>query len=205
MRLTKSLTLTMLILVIIATLIALLVPWQCSQAQTAGTAGSFSLSFDYSAGVDRAMQKQLGPEWIAVVKERLREAWRNHKSTATEAYKAGLSELFDDGIDPDLLLKTESNQLQKIADSVKIRKERKAALIKAAELQAVEPNIGKAYSPRQLFVESFPSEGGGGSAPLQGPGASDSDIRTAAIVIIVVVSVLFLAGYGAYALARGVR
>jgi hypothetical protein len=152
---------------------------KCAEAQTAGT---INMAFDYSAGVDKAMIQQHGTDWISsFAKPQLREAWKNQKSTASEAYKAAAAEVFDESIDPELLLKSETNMLQRIADSVAARKARKAqveadsvaaaqqtrgsliiekdgyrAVVSDPELVSMnrlQPiAVGKAYSPRLDFL-----------------------------------------------------
>lgn len=83
MKLDKPLRILIPALIVLAILCALLVPWRCS-AQTAGTAGTITLSIDYTAQQDADMTAEHGEGWKAWLDGRLREAARNHFGTATE-------------------------------------------------------------------------------------------------------------------------
>lgn len=219
MRIDKTLSIVIPAFVVLAVLIALLVPWQCAQAQTAGT---INMAFDYSAGVDRAMIKQHGTDWInTFAKPQLREAWKNHRSTVLDSYKASAAEIFDESIDPELLLKSESNILQRIADSVATRKARKlqreadsiaatkqtqGALIiekdgyrsAVSDPELIGLNIGKAYSPRFAFLQDIADSK---PAPVPPSGlAIDEDGFVAYVVIVHALAIVGLVAIGIWLL-----
>lgn len=178
MRIDKPLAIVIPVLIVLAVLLALLVPWRCS-AQT-GTAGTISLSIDYTARQDEIMTAQYGPDWQAVVKQRhWREAWKNLLGTAREANRERKAVVFGDDFDQ-YLTRPETRRLQEIYDSAQIRKatleaERRLADSAAATGQEIgehrieengirevvtDPeligmNVGKGLSSRLEFLGSF--------------------------------------------------
>ena len=69
-------------------------------------------------------------------------------------------------------------------------------------------NIGKAYSPRMLFIQTLPgTEGGGGGIPKANSGPYISSGQAWGIVgtLVVITAIVVFAGYGVYAIIRGVK
>jgi len=206
---------------VIAFIVFALFAWQKCSAQTAG---SFTMTYDYSAAVDRAMIKLHGADWVnTYAKPQLREAYKNHKNTALDGYKQSVSEVFDESIDPDLLLKSETNTLHKIIDSVAVRKVRKAQQIAdsiaAAQTQGsliiekdgyrslvadptlIGMNIGKALSPRLAFLEGFEDTQPAPAPPSGLPFNEDAFITYVYVVHILAVVGVIAIGYWIYTVA----
>lgn len=92
MKLDKPLRIAIPALIVIAILIAFLLPWQCAQAQTAG---EFTMTFSYGANVDEQFTEMRGANWIKSMKDELREHWQNRKNEAKESYAQRRAQLFN--------------------------------------------------------------------------------------------------------------
>ena len=173
-RFDKTNTITMIALAVVIGLIALFVPFQCAKSQTAGT---LTNSIDYTERQDAVLTEQYG-DWQKVVKSNWREAYRNLLSTAREGYKARRASLFDAEELEKYLTQTESRQVNRALDSARARQaaeieqrriadsiaatQTQGSLIAPAEEQPERyaANIGKALSPRMLFLEGVEETGG---------------------------------------------
>lgn len=211
MRIDRSLSFGIPALVLVAIALALLLPWQCARGQSTGTAGEFSLTFQYSAGVDRAMTRQYGTDWInTFARPTLREAWKNHRSNALDAFRNAASELFSDDIDASLLTNAERKTLNTILDNVAARKVEKAriadSIARAAETQGAIalPGVGKSLSTRLLFLADVGDSGSGGNSPHAGHSQfTTGEVWTGIAILAAVVAIAGLALYGGYKLIRG--
>ncbi len=121
-------------LVALAIILALVLPWKCSAQTFKGD--SITITVSYSAAVDEWMTKQYGTNtWPAEIRQQWRELWKNRVSEGKEAYKRGLSDMFDfDGAsglnkaDQDVLLQMKAKQdawkeKKRIADSTAVANE----------------------------------------------------------------------------------
>lgn len=211
MRIDRPVSIALIMFVLLAIALALLLPWQCARGQSTGTAGEFSLTFQYSAGVDRAMQRQYGTDWLnSFARAKLREAWQNHKSATLEAFKANAAEIFSDDIDATLLTNAERKTINTILDNVAARKTEKARIADSIarvteKLGAIAlPGVGKSLSTRLLFLADVGDSGSGGNSPHAGHSQFTSgEVWTGIAILAAVVAIAGLALYGAYKLIRG--
>jgi hypothetical protein len=81
------------ILVVLALIIALVLPWKCS-AQVF-KADSITVTVPYSAQVDEFMAKMYGAKWPAEIRSQWRELYKNRVSEGREAWKRGMTNMFD--------------------------------------------------------------------------------------------------------------
>ncbi len=107
--------------------IALLFPLQYACGQSTGTAGEFTLTFQYSKIVDQQLTEQYGKNWRDVISAELREHWKNVKNTAKDTYEKNRAALFSVD-DPAILTAGEQRKLIELADTARVRIERKRAL-----------------------------------------------------------------------------
>lgn len=127
MRIDRPSSIALFMFAIFAIALALLLPWQCARGQSTGTAGEFSLTFQYSKIVDQQLTEQYGKNWRDVISAEMREHWKNVKSTAKETYEKNRAALFSVD-DPAILTAAEQRKLIELADTARIRIERKRAL-----------------------------------------------------------------------------
>lgn len=130
MKLGKSLKIALPLLVVIAILIALLFPWQCSQAQTARKEGQLTITIDYTANQDAALTELYGKDWAQTIRNQWREAFRNRVQEARQAYKDRRASIFDEQLST-YLTDTEKRQLSRAYDSALVR-------LKADEVRKAE-------------------------------------------------------------------
>ncbi len=187
----------------------------------AQTAGEFTMSFTYSAAVDEQMTEQYGPDWIKIEKDRIREGWQNRKNQAKEAFAQRRAALFnfDDVSGLSAADKTKLRELyakqrayeleqKRLADSVAAAQTRGSLITPAEEMPArYAANVGKAYSPRTLFLQEIAAPGttgGGGGAPppLAHGYITGGEVAIVVAVLVVGAVAVIAAGYGVYHLVK---
>lgn len=222
MQLDKSLRIVIPVLIVLAIVLAALLPWRCS-AQTAGT---IDFSRDYSAKLDEIMTEQYGADWKRLVRDNWAEAWKNLTSSAREQYRERRGSLFDDEGLEKYLTQQEARQVARALDSARARKtveeveRQRADSIAAAQQtqgavisredtpQLAGLGIGKMLSPRMEITDGWIDEGGGGGggAPITvGHGlerAMGEGLAKLAVYTVVGVAVIVLVIYGIVRLAR---
>jgi hypothetical protein len=199
MKLDSTLKIVLPILVIVALIIALVLPWKCS-AQVY-RADSITVTVSYSALVDEWMTKKYGTnKWPAQIRAEWRELYKNRLSEGKEAYQRDLSIMFDfDGAsgltkaDQGVLLQLKAKQdaykteQQRLADSTA------AAAKPVGEVINTRPeiyaNVGKALSPRMAFLHDV-----GESKPPPAPPSGLPFNEDAVITYIYVVHILAIVG-----------
>lgn len=166
MRFDKPTTITVAVLAVIVTALALFVPWKCS-AQTAGT---FNLSQGYTATQDAIMTSMYGNTWSAIIKAELLEHLKNRFSEAREQYRKKATDavaLPDE--DADYLKPGEktavdnaTNTIRIAADSIKARKAREAAAQQDIGMNRNVSPEGYIYAVNRPFDESLNEQYYGG-------------------------------------------